>query len=103
MRALVLAAALMAAVPAYAETPAPAAPTAATSLTLVDAARAPTRRVVLDGASWTCEGAVCTASGGSGQPAARACSRVVNRIGAVSQFSWKGVALTPEQIAACNA
>lgn len=101
MRALVLAAALMAAAPAFAESP--AAPAAATSLTLVDAAQAPGRRVVLDGASWTCEGAVCTASGGSGQPAARACSRVVNRIGAVSQFSWKGVALTPEQIAACNA
>lgn len=101
MRALVLAAALMAAAPAFAESP--AAPAAATSLTLVDAAEAPSRRVVLDGASWTCEGAVCTASGGSGQPATRACSRVVNRIGAVSQFSWKGVALTPEQIAACNA
>lgn len=102
MRALVLAAALMAAAPAFAQTP--AAPAAATSLTMVDAAQAPARRTIIDGASWTCaEGGVCTASGGSEQPAARACRRVVARVGAVSQFSWKGAALSAEQLAACNA
>ena len=36
-------------------------------------------------------------------PFAAACRRVVARFGAVSSFSYKGVALTAEQIAACNA
>ena len=96
MRAFVLAAALLAA-PAAAQSP------AATSLTLADAADAPSRPLILDGARWSCEGAVCTASGGSEQPATRACRRVVQRLGPVTAFSWKGVSLTDEQIAACNA
>ena len=96
MRALFIAAALFAA-PAVAQTP------AATSLTLADAARAPSRPMIIDGARWSCEGAACTASGGSEQPATRACRRVVQRLGPVTSFSWKGEALTDEQIAACNA
>ena len=96
MRALLIAAALFAAAPAFAQTP-------ATSAVLVDAARAPAAAVIIDGASWRCEGATCTASGGTNQPATRACRRVVARFGAVSAFSYKGVALTAEQIAACNA
>ncbi|WP_431307593.1 CC_3452 family protein, partial [Brevundimonas denitrificans] len=52
---------------------------------------------------WRCDGATCTASGGANQPATRACRRVVARFGAVSSFSYKGVALSAEQIAACNA
>ena len=95
MRALLVAAALFAA-PAFAQTP-------ATSAVLADAARAPTTVVIIDGASWRCEGASCTASGGANQPATRACRRVVARFGAVSSFSYKGVALAAEQIAACNA
>ena len=79
MRALVLAATLFAAAPAVAQTAAP------TSLTLADAAKA------------------CTASGGSEPPATRACRRIVQRLGPVTAFSWKGVALTAEQIAVCNA
>jgi hypothetical protein len=97
MRALVLAAALFAAAPAVAQTAAP------TSLTLADAAKAPARPLIIDGARWTCDGANCTASGGSEQPATRACRRIVQRLGPVTAFSWKGVALTAEQIAVCNA
>ncbi|WP_288757227.1 hypothetical protein [uncultured Brevundimonas sp.] len=101
MRALILAAALLAA-PAAAQSPAPTS-LAPTRLTLADAADAPSRPLILDGARWSCEGAVCTASGGSEQPATRACRRVVQRLGPVTAFSWKGVSLTDEQIAACNA
>ena len=96
MRALLIAAALFVAAPAFAQSP-------ATSAVLADAARAPTARTIIDGASWTCTGTTCTASGGANQPATRACRRVVLRFGAVSAFSYKGVALTAEQIAACNA
>jgi hypothetical protein len=97
MRALLIAAALFAAGPALAQTPAP------TSAVLTDAARAPAAATIIDGASWRCEGANCTASGGANQPATRACRRVVARFGPVSSFSYKGVALSAEQIAACNA
>ncbi len=97
MRALLIAAVLFAAPAVVAQTP------AATSLTLADAARAPSRSLIIDGARWSCEGAACTASGGSEQPATRACRRVVQRLGPVTSFSWKGEALTDEQIAACNA
>ena len=96
MRVLLLAAALLAAAPAFAQTP-------ATSAVLVDAARAPAARTIVDGASWSCTGATCTATGGANQPATRACRRVVARLGAVSSFSYKGVALSAEQITACNA
>ncbi|MGZ9098533.1 MAG: CC_3452 family protein [Brevundimonas sp.] len=97
MRALLIAAALFAAAPAFAQAP------AATSAVLADAARAPAAATIIDGAAWRCEGGTCTASGGANQPATRACRRVVARLGAVSSFSYKGVALTAEQIAACNA
>ncbi len=97
MRALLIAAALFAAAPAFAQAP------AATSAVLADAARAPAAATIIDGAAWRCEGATCTASGGANQPATRACRRVVARFGAVSSFSYKGVALSAEQIAACNA
>jgi hypothetical protein len=96
MRALLIAAALFAAAPALAQTP-------ATSAVLADAARAPANAIIIDGASWTCTGATCTATGGANQPATRACRRVAARFGAVSSFSYKGVALSAEQIAACNA
>ena len=96
MRALILTTALLFAAPALAQTP-------ATSLTLADASKAPTSRVIIDGASWRCEATgACVATGGSDQPATRACRRVVAKLGAVTAFSWKGVALNAEQIAACN-
>lgn len=96
MRALLIAAALFAAAPALAQSP-------ATSAVLADAARAPAAATIIDGASWSCAGATCTATGGTNQPATRACRRVVARFGAVSSFSYKGVALSAAQIAACNA
>ena len=98
MRTLLIAAALFAAAPAVAQ--APAFPN---RLVLADAARAPSRPIIIDGAAWRCEGASCVASGGTNQPAPRACRRVVARLGAVSEFAWKGQALTPEQLAVCNA
>lgn len=96
MRALLIVAALFAAAPAFAQSP------VTTSAVLADATRAPAAAIIIDGASWRCEGATCTASGGTNQPATRACRRVVARFGPVTSFSYKGVALTAEQIAACN-
>lgn len=84
------------AAPAVAQTP------AGNRLVLADATRPAARSTVIDGANWRCEGTVCTASRGTDQPAPRACRRVVARLGAVTEFAWRGTALTPEQIAACN-
>ena len=97
MRALLLAAALFAAAPAVAQAP------AATSLTLADAAKAPSRPTIIDGARWSCEGATCTASGGTEQPATRACRRVVAKFGAVTAFSSQGVQLSADDLAVFNA
>ena len=99
MRAIILAAALFAAAPAFAQPTAPA-PTRAV---LVDAAKAPSGRTVIDGAAWRCEQANCVAGGGANQPAARACRRFVARLGAVREFSWKGQSLSAAQLAICNA
>ncbi|MFN3814827.1 CC_3452 family protein [Brevundimonas sp.] len=96
MRVLIAIAALALAVPAAAQTP-------ATSLVLADASSAPSGRVIIDGAGWTCnETGACTAFGGREQPADRACRRVVARLGAVTAFTWKGQELNEQQIAACN-
>lgn len=96
MRALLVAAALFAAAPAFAQTP-------ASSATLADAAKAPAGRTIIDGATWRCEGSACTATGGSNQPAPRACRRVAQRLGQLTAFTYKGVALTEAELAACNA
>lgn len=96
MRAFVIAAVLALAAPAVAQTP-------SNALTLADASVAPVGRTIVDGAAWTCEGATCTATGGANQPASRACRRVVARVGKVTAFTWKGQALTAEQLATCNA
>lgn len=96
MRALLVAAVLLAAAPALADAP-------ANSAVLADAAKTPSGRVIIDGATWRCEGDSCTATGGSSQPATRACRRVVAKLGPVTSFSYKGQALTAEEIAACNA
>ncbi|MDQ8028931.1 MAG: hypothetical protein REJ23_09390 [Brevundimonas sp.] len=96
MRAFLVAAALLVAAPAFAQS-------AGTSATLTDAAKAPAGRTIIDGATWRCEGASCTATGGSSQTATRACRRVVARFGAVSAFTYKGTALSAEELTACNA
>lgn len=97
MRVLLAAAILFAAVPATAATP------AVTRLTLADAATAPSRATIIDGARWSCEGATCTAAGGAEQPATRACRRVVQKFGRVTTFTYKGVELTADELAVCNA
>lgn len=97
MRVLIAAAALFAAIPAMAATP------AAARLTLADAATAPSRATIIDGARWSCEGATCTAAGGTEQPATRACRRVVQKFGRVTSFAYKGVELTADELAVCNA
>jgi len=98
MRAFVLVAALALAAPAVAQVP------VANRLTLADTTSAPTRPVIVDGTSWRCEPTgVCTSTGGANQPAARACRRAVARLGQVSEFVWKGEALSAEALAACNA
>ena len=97
MRAFLIAAALFAAAPAFAQS------SNTTSLTLADASTAPSRTTVIDGAAWRCEGATCTASRGADQPATRACRRVVARLGAVTAFTYKGVTLSDAELATCNA
>lgn len=96
MRAFLVAAALLVAAPAFAQS-------AGTSATLTDAAKAPASRTIIDGATWRCDGASCTATGGNSQTATRACRRVVARFGNVSAFTYKGTPLTAEELTACNA
>lgn len=96
MRTFLLAAALFIAAPALAQS-------AGSSATLADAASAPSGRVIVDGAAWRCEGTACTATGGTNQPATRACRRANAKLGDVTAFTYRGVSLTAEQIAVCNA
>jgi len=93
---LFIAAALFAAAPAFAQTP-------MSNAVLVDATRATAARTIIDGAIRRCEGATCTANGGANQPAPPHCRRVVARFGAVSSFSFKGVALSAGHLSLCNA
>ena len=85
------------AAPAVAQTPAP------TRVVIADAGRVPARATIIDGANWRCEGQTRIASGGADQPAPRACRRVAARFGQVTEFSYRGTALTAEELAACNA
>ena len=99
MRALALAAALMLAgtAPAFAQSN-------ASSFTVQNVAFTPSAPVIIDGTNWRC-GAnnVCVGTGGASQPAARACRRVVAKVGvALASFTYKGVTLTDAQLAACN-
>ena len=94
---------LLALCAAFAAAPAFAQSTAPTRAVLADASRAPARATIIDGANWRCEGQTCTASGGANQPAPRACRRVAARFGQVTEFSWRGTALTAEELAVCNA
>lgn len=96
---LVALCAAFAAAPVAAQAPA----SAATRAVLADASRAPARATIIDGANWRCEGSTCTATGGANQPAPRACRRVAARFGQVTEFAYRGTALTAEELAACNA
>ena len=99
MRALALAAALMLAgtAPAFAQSN-------ASSFTVQNVAFTPQAPVLIDGVNWRCDANnLCTGSGGQAQPATRACRRVVARIGvALASFTYQGVVLSDEQLAACN-
>ncbi|KQW83875.1 CC_3452 family protein [Brevundimonas sp. Root1279] len=95
MRALIVAAAMLIAAPALAQAP-------TSSATLADSSKGEARTII-DGASWRCDAGACTATGGANQPAPRACRRVVAKFGAVSAFTYKGVALSAEELTACNA
>jgi hypothetical protein len=100
MRAIALAAALM-----LAGTTPGLAQSNGSTFTVRDAAATPQGTLIIDGASWRC-GAdkVCTGSGGASQPAPRACRRVVAKVGsALASFTYKGVTLSDEQLATCNA
>lgn len=82
-----------------------AAQAPAQSFTLQNTAAVPADPIVMDGVSWRCDatGACVGAGRGSEQPATRACRRIVARVGAVSAFTWRGSALSADQLAACNA
>lgn len=75
------------------------------SFSLADPATRPADSVIVDGVSYRCdEAGLCIGSGrGTEQPATRACRRVVARVGAVADFTWRGQSLNAEQVAACNA
>lgn len=81
------------------------AQTSGSSLTLQNAAAAPSAPVIVDGVNWRCDTAgACVGTGrGSEQPASRACRRVVAQVGAVSSFTWRGQSLSADQLATCNA
>lgn len=101
MRAvLILAAALILAAPA----PGLAQTSTASSFTLQNVAFTPQQTLIIDGVSWRCGQAnVCVGTGGQSQPASRACRRVVARLGlALASFTFRGVALTDDQLSACN-
>lgn len=97
MRALLVAAALFAvAAPVSAQAP-------SSSAVLINASSVPAGRIIVDGAAWRCDGNACASTGGSNQPVVRACRRVVAQIGKVSAFTYRGTALSADQLAACNA
>lgn len=99
MRALVLAAALV----VGGATPGLTASNGS-SFTLQDSAKTPQAPVIIDGASWRCGAdSVCVGTGGASQPAPRACRRVAAKVGALASFTYKGVTLSAEELATCNA
>lgn len=100
MRALLIAAALL----VFPATPGLTQSTSGSSFTVQNTAFTPQAPFILDGVSWRC-GAdnVCIGSSGQPQPATRACRRVAARVGvALASFTYKGVSLTADQLAACN-
>ncbi len=57
---------------------------------------------IIEGAVWTCTGTACHAAMVADMPVLRSCKRVVEVMGAVSQFSYRGADLTSDQLAQCN-
>jgi hypothetical protein len=61
------------------------------------------RQVIVDGKLWTCEGTKCTSGNkGISQPVVRECARAARVLGPIVEYRRGEVALTDEQIKACN-
>ncbi|MGR4864241.1 CC_3452 family protein [Caulobacter sp. LARHSG274] len=58
--------------------------------------------IVFDGAIWRCQGEVCRATQVKSLPPLRSCKRLARELGPVTSFGYRGVALSAEQLAACN-
>ena len=69
-------------------------------LTLAQPAAQPS--YIIDGAAWSCSGTSCHAGFVDDMPAFRSCKRVVSVTGAVTAFTWRGKALSSDEIAVCN-
>jgi hypothetical protein len=82
--------------------PAAARPPLIESAELTLAMPATQAEFIIDGALWTCRDTACRAAAVADMPAARSCQRVVARTGAVTTFTWRGKALSANQIAVCN-
>ena len=57
---------------------------------------------IIDGALWKCQDTTCKAASVSEMPTLRSCQVVVRQLGAVSQFTYRGISLTEAQLAQCN-
>lgn len=57
---------------------------------------------IIEGAVWTCTGTACHAAMVADMPVLRSCKRVVEAMGAVTQFTYRGTDLTADQLAQCN-
>jgi len=86
---------------AFPVTPAAAQSPTGFAATLASPLAAP-RREIINGQVWRCEGDRCTAPDDGSRPLI-ACQRVVETFGPVSGFSGPRGALSPEQLARCNA
>ncbi len=59
-------------------------------------------RLVSSERTWTCHGSTCQAGGAATSPAKHICVRLAEEVGAVTAFSAKGRAFSPDELAACN-
>ena len=79
-----------------------ASPAAVESADLTLKTAAAKSSYIIDGSEWACDGATCHSAWVEDMPAVRSCQRVVSEIGAVDAFSWRGKALTADELARCN-
>lgn len=102
-RAMLLAAAALAAT--FASVSAPTAAAASRGGVYVASLSTPLaapRREILDGAVWNCSGAQCSARIEGARPV-MACGRVAKKFGEVARFTTPGGDLVAEDVARCNA
>lgn len=72
------------------------------SADLVLKAPAASARYIIDGSEWACSDTSCHAAWVDDMPVVRSCQRVVSEIGAVSSFTYRGKALSADDLARCN-